>query len=511
MAITSKTLTAAPQSRKRHTVYRNGKLVRVYYTDSGKDTGGGTATKKMIHSGKDHKGKGAKGMWAPTQQMINEFRSYGRDFIQQKYKLSTARLNYLSAAINKAADGKTGPVAKSGFIAASGRFGDGGPVQASTDNPVFQRKMMLNLENDSDKAQGSHHEWAQPTSISSLITSQLRQSQNAPADFFEAWASTKGGKTELLARDSSSFGIDVKYTPDSEAGTAMAEEESLVAYGPQTKMAESNSMGAFGTTMVMDPFYGEDQEEHSADDGHGHGVTPEGDQYSATNLPAGAGSDGLVNPWSEGYGGAQNAYGPSAQTMAAATMEAMALANAYFAPQRMELAYQLGDMETDMRRLAVNLGRQVDDPVLQAKLYKEGMRAVRTLDVQQNSMAFQMAEGRRQEELRNFQFYDQLAQNEYQLRIQDEQWAQDYALRENQYKLQYKQLEMMHDAANPPTPSSSEVPGTEDSPVGGQTPPPTQNAPVTTPKFNFADYLSNPILTSNYSSNQGKPGPGNLL
>lgn len=492
MAITTTRLTAAPQSRKRHKVYRNGKLVRVYYTDSGKDTGGGTKTIKKGTT--PFKGN----TWAPTQQMINEFRSYGRDFIQQKYKLTTSKLNYLAKAINKAIEGKTAPVAQSGFIAAAGRFGDGGPAQTSTDNPVFQRKMMLNLENDSDKAQGSHHEWAQPTSISSLITSQLRTAQNAPADYFEAWAQTKGGKVDLLARDSSAFGIDVAFTPDQQ-DTATAEEESLVAYGPQTKMAESNSMGAFGTTMVMDPFYGEaDQEDHAGHD-HGDGT------YSATNLPPGAGEDGLINPWSEGHGGAMNSYGPNAQTMAAATMEAMALANAYFAPQRMELAYQLGDMETDMRRLAVNLGRQVDDPVLQAKLYKEGMRAVRTLDVQQNSMAFQMGEARRQEELRNFNFYDQLAQNEYQLRIQDEQWAQDYALRENQYKMQMQQLMMMNDAANPPTPSSSDVPGTEDSPVGNnQTPPPTSTAPK---PLNIQDMLSSQA-TAPYAY---KTGGGNLL
>jgi hypothetical protein len=128
------------------------------------------------------------------------------------------------------------------------------------------------------------------------------------------------------------------------------------------------------------------------------------------------------NPWGYGLGaGGVDAsgnpvnatMGPSPAYMANATMQAMSLANSYFAPQRLELAYQLGDMETDMRRMAVNLGRQVDDPVLQAKLFKEANQATRTLDTQQNTFAFQMAEQRRQEEQQNWQFYSSLAQEEY--------------------------------------------------------------------------------------------------
>jgi hypothetical protein len=476
MATYTKRLTAAPQSRKKHSVYRNGRLVRVYYTDSGKDTGGGTKTIK--NGSKPFKGN----TWAPTQAMINEFRNYGRDFIQQKYKLSTSKLNYMAKAINTAIAGKTGPVAQQGFVAQAGRFADGGPAMLNAnDNAAFKRKMTLNLENDEDKAQGYQHEWAQPTSISSLITSQLRQSQQAPADYFEAWAQTNGGKVNLLARDSSSFGVDAQFVPNDTPPMAEAEQETISPYGKQMIQAEADPMGAFGTTMVMDPFYGD--QEASGGDEHDHGLEP------------GQGADGLINPWSEGYGGANNSYGPSSQTMAQATMEAMALANAYFAPQRMELAYQLGDMETDMRRLAVNLGRQVDDPVLQAKLYKEGMRAVRTMDIQQNTMAFQMSDQRRREELQNFQFYDQLAQNEYQLRLQDEQWRQDYDLRENQYKLQYKQLEMMNDAANPPEMNSSDLPGTQDSAFGDSTiKPPTTPAKPTIKAPDTAGNLLDPKI-----------------
>lgn len=141
-------------------------------------------------------------------------------------------------------------------------------------------------------------------------------------------------------------------------------------------------------------------------------------QYGGVNKPPNA----QYNPWGYGLGaGGVDAsgkpinatMGPSPGVMANATMQAMALANSYFAPQRLELAYQLGDMETDMRRMAVNLGRQTDDPVLQAKLFKEANQATRTLDTQQNTFAFQMAEQRRQEEQQNWQFYSSLAQEEY--------------------------------------------------------------------------------------------------
>jgi hypothetical protein len=376
--------------------------------------------------------------FSATTEMLNDYRSYGRDYVQQKYKLTTANLNKIASSINTAAAGKTSPAAKtSGYTARGSALTHGGPADPAlanaNENAAFKRKLQLNLENDEELAQGQQHPWAQSTSISSLITSQLRQAQNAPADYFDAWAASKSGKTELLARDSSSFGMDVKYSD--------APEEQVAAMGPNSAQAESDVMGAFGTPMVMDPYYGEQQTLLDQD---------------ATNLA----SSQLKNPWAEGYGGATNSYGPSSQSMAYSTIEAMSLANAYFAPQRMELAYQLGDMETDMRRLAVNLGRQVDDPVLQAKLYKEGMRAVRTLDVQQNTMAFQMADARRKEELANFQFYDQLAQQEYQLRLANQQFYDRLELDNAYFGLQKDQLAMAADSANKPTADTSAITGT---------------------------------------------------
>ena len=134
------------------------------------------------------------------------------------------------------------------------------------------------------------------------------------------------------------------------------------------------------------------------------------------------------------YGDTTTGGGSSAMTQSA--MDALSLADAYFSPKRLELAYELGDMETDMRRLAVNLGRQVDDPILQAKLYKEAMRSVRTLDSEQNSFALQMVESRRKEEIQNKQFYDQLALEERKTALQDEQFYASLALQRKKLSLE---------------------------------------------------------------------------
>lgn len=126
--------------------------------------------------------------------------------------------------------------------------------------------------------------------------------------------------------------------------------------------------------------------------------------------------------------------------MSNSAIDALRLADAYFAPKRLELAYQLGDMETDMKRLAVNLGRQVDDPVLQAKLYKEAMKSIRTLDSDQNSFAIQMLEQRRKEEIQNRQFYDQLALEKSKMQQQDDQFYASLELQRRQVNLQSQQV-----------------------------------------------------------------------
>ncbi len=122
--------------------------------------------------------------------------------------------------------------------------------------------------------------------------------------------------------------------------------------------------------------------------------------------------------------------------MSQSSYDALRLADAYFSPKRLELAYQLGDMETDMQRLAVNLGRQIDDPILQAKLYKEAMKGVRTLDSDQNSFAIQMLEQRRKEEVANTQFYDQLSLEQDKMQQQDDQFYANLEQQRRQVNLQ---------------------------------------------------------------------------
>ncbi len=432
-----------------------------------------------------------------------------------------------------ARDGWKGPGILNAFV-------EGGMAELAAGPDAFKRQMNFNLSNDEDLAQGQEHQWAQATSISSLISGQLRMAANQPVDAWEQWAQDKTGQTTITNRNGGAFGIDVQYNPD------YAESQSAA-----TKMAQTNPMGAFGTSSVMYDL-GEEPEAMVEESIDGDNVTAAGTfagwkanelgdlgfqdskdyndwatkdkasfdrgyknaveaflrnggrqggqkavdarnaalqqefvaywnkhttggkmQYNAgTNStgwvddkPAGGTAppltpqstipktyqpgeaddalrdsefrptSGVYNPWSYGEGGEYNMMGPSAQTMGQATMEAMSLANAYFAPQRAELAYELGDMETDMRRLAVNLGRQVDDPVLQAKLYKEASRATRTLDIQQNTFAFQMADARRKEELQNWQFYDQMAQQEHQLRLANKQFYKTLDLQYSQYNL----------------------------------------------------------------------------
>lgn len=317
---------------------------------------------------------------------------------------------------------KNKPPQASGHYAYDGSnlsFQDGGEAEAEmdmTDNSYGQH-MQLNLENDSELAQGYHHDWAQTTSVSSLITGLLRESQQAPTNYWSVASQNANGQMNLTQRPTSSFGYDVVYNPNQQ-------EQSMIG---------QSGYGAFGTQEIM-------QEE-----GEGNGVKDINYTPGEAGVPVLAPEDGSYNPWSFGRGGGggpagsgydTQAYGPSQQHMSQATMEAMNLANNYFAPQRLELAYELGDMETDMRRLAANLGRQVDDPTLQAKLYKEAMRSVRVLDVQQNTLALQMADQRRREELQNFQYYDQLAQEEWKLNLANRQFYEDLGLRSAYFDLQ---------------------------------------------------------------------------
>lgn len=396
-------------------------------------------------------------------------------------------------------------------FAVGGRFGEGGrhdPLPPPpTDDPnsfppgTFKPRLKLNLENDEELAQGSQHPWAQPTSISSTITGLLRQAQNAAPNYWDQWALDKGGQYALDSRNSSSFGVDLRWTPDAPQAAS--------------QLAASNPMGGFGVSSVfgsqaMAAFNGLPADPPTTPPPGGNQQTPP-TETTPPNYPTGGPivpddinpdrPPGVYNPWSRGEGGETNAYGPNPQYMADATLQAMSLANAYFAPQRMELAYELGDMETDMRRLAVNLGRQVDDPVLQAKLYKEAMRATRTLDVQQNTFAFQMAEQRRREELQNFQFYDQLGQEEYRLRLANRQFYERLELDRRYYNLQNWNVQ------HPPTPpgtGSGTTPPVVTPPGGAamiqsQWPQPAQYQPA----VNLAGISANLVGLNPYASSLG--------
>ncbi len=422
------------------------------------------------------------------------------------------------------------------------------------------RQNNFNLENGEDLAQGSQTQWAQPTSISSLISGQLRQASNAPLDYADQIAARNAGATKLAQTNPmGAFGTSTVMYGDEEmeeaseipaniqsmflkqsttkvtsngvtyvrgpnggamlapvgtapsTGTAYKEAEGKAAPDPNafggwqmsgvvnmfankadqdayyigdpTAKAYNDSLGAAWNKAIADgisptqanadkiintpmraryaQWYNQQHPDQPnyMDPKTGFGFIPNPDygkppagtpdpnapttgqspitpmtQRDEPTMP-GTPQSGAYNPWAYGKGGEQNAYGPSAAELASATQDALSLANAYFAPQRTELAYELGDMETDMRRLAVNLGRQTDDPVLQAKLYKEGMRAVRTLDAQQNTFAFQMVDARRKEENQNFQFYDSLAQQEYQLWQANNQFKDSWNLEANKFNL----------------------------------------------------------------------------
>lgn len=231
----------------------------------------------------------------------------------------------------------------------------GGQQQGGGGVPYFS-----NLENNLPLPQGWQRQYAQPTSISSTITSLLYQSRRDPAD---VWGSLLGGN-------------------------------------------------------------------RTQNQSYGGGTSYGGYQGSSTTDNRGTGASG----------GSSSSSSSSSGSMMQSTYDALQLADAYFAPKRLELAYQLGDMETDMKRLAVNLGRQVDDPILQAKLYKEAMKGVRTLDSDQNSFALQMVEQRRKEDTQNKQFYDQLNLEMDKMKQQDDQFYASLELQRRQVNLQAQQV-----------------------------------------------------------------------
>jgi hypothetical protein len=270
----------------------------------------------------------------------------------------------------------------------------GGPGQGQV--PYFS-----NLENNLPLPQGWHTSTAMPSTVSSLITSMLYQSRQAPVDY---WSQMFGGGQRNM------YG---GYNPYGQRGggrNGRGSSRGGSRGGSRSGYGSYGSYGRGGQQQGYGGMYG---------------------AFTNSNIYSGP------NPWGSGKGAKVGDYGVASDPnyLTQGTYDALALADAYFAPKRLQLAYELGDMEVDMRRLAVNLGRQIDDPILQAKLYKEAMRTVRTIDSEQNQFAIQMVEQRRKEEIQNRQFYDQLALEERKVKLQNEQF-------QDQLSLQRQQLSM---------------------------------------------------------------------
>ncbi len=447
------------------TYKKNGKTYRKFrMTDNPNYVKPGTLKEFSKNSDSNEQAENTIG--GKKSKLLWEAENYGNDYVIKKYGKKVFEKNKTAIEFQTTTTGRAGMDASSNGKKVKVRIGNGyqmreignsslNDIRNIQEGPNFnvgtarnafteggeqlpqgiiapREQQGYNLENESNLPQGQHHEWAQSTSISSLINGQLRQSATSGQNYWDTWAQSKGGSYSSPGRPSSQFGLDPRWSP-SDAGASPSQNNmegsqfsvddkgNIVMNGASTQAAVSNPMGAFGTSAGMGM-------EDEAEGGAPANTNSTGNSAAPTNTATMNGAtvapkpSGVYNPWGFGQGSEYNQYGPSQERMAQSTMEAVALANAYFSPQRLELAQQLGDMETDMRRLAVNLGRQVDDPVLQAKMYKEAMTATRAMDVQQNTFAFQMSEQRRREELANFQHYDSMAQQEHQLRQQNTQY-----------------------------------------------------------------------------------------
>lgn len=308
-------------------------------------------------------------------------------------------------------------------------FKEGGrtaPVAAESAAAPPEVQKFFNLENSENKRDGQHTPWAQTTAVSALINGLLEAPTKNTSDYWNQWATNHGGSVSLAGRPAGMQGADATFS------------QKPITNGSASDMATSNPMGAFGTNSTFEA----DQDEAAGEGKTGSSDLPEGyDSYGSSleekKLPA----NGVYNPWSAGQGGEFNQYGPNKQQLAQSQLEAMSLANTYFNNKRLHLAEQLGDMETDMRRLAVNLGRQVDDPVLQAKMYKEAMSATRALEIESDTAAFSLADQRRKEEIANFQFYDQMAQEEYKTWLANRHFYENLDLSKRSFNLQRWQVE----------------------------------------------------------------------
>lgn len=95
--------------------------------------------------------------------------------------------------------------------------------------------------------------------------------------------------------------------------------------------------------------------------------------------------------------------GPSSQNL----VDAQGFANSIFKPQELALQQQFKQSETETSRLAARLGRQVDDPILRAKLAESQAVQSAQLGAQKGAFTAQTAQGFQNQAL---QMQNQLAQ-----------------------------------------------------------------------------------------------------
>lgn len=95
--------------------------------------------------------------------------------------------------------------------------------------------------------------------------------------------------------------------------------------------------------------------------------------------------------------------GPSSQNV----VSAQNFANSIFAPQEQAMRQQFKQSETETSRLAARLGRQVDDPILRAKLAESQAVQMGQLGAQKGAFTAQTAQGFQNQAL---QMQNQLAQ-----------------------------------------------------------------------------------------------------
>jgi hypothetical protein len=312
-----------------------------------------------------------------------------------------------------------------------------------------------NTENNLALPQGSQTSTALPSSISSTITGLLYQSRQKPANY---WGNFFSGGWNQDPRATPWQAPGQTPAPNTPATPAKPTGATTGRYttGGTIKLKDGKYYTVLGyTSNIPSGFENKKTYTVKGSDGKSYRVTlgpnngktnvtpPKPESASKGSTGKDANSPGMQQPgfgYSGGIGMTGQAPIYGGMPMQGHTMQALQVADAYFSPKRLELAYELEQMDTDMRRLAVNLGRQIDDPILQAKLYKEAMKQTRTLDNDQSVFALQMVEQRRKEEMANRQFYDQLGLEADKVRAASQQFFASLNMTRGQTELANQQF-----------------------------------------------------------------------